>query len=60
MLEVETTSSDEKIQIPKFIEIKEEVTNDTNYRNASLYKKLNSPQKDIEKTFKKQYNGASN
>lgn len=53
MLEVETTSPDEKIQIPKFIEIKEEVTNDTNYRNASLYKKLNSPQKDIEKTLKK-------
>lgn len=39
MLEVETTSSNEDVSIPKFMKIKEEVTNNTDYRNASLYKK---------------------
>ena len=53
MLEVETTSSNEDVSIPKFMKIKEEVTNNTDYRNASLYKKINSPQKSIEKILKK-------
>ena len=52
MLEVETTSSNEDVSIPKFMKIKEEVTNNTDYRNASLYKKINSPQKSIEKILK--------
>lgn len=53
MLEVETTSSNEDVSIPKFIKVQEEVTNNTDYRNASLYKKINSPQKSIEKILKK-------
>lgn len=52
ILEVETTSPNEDISIPQFIKIKEEVTNDISYRNASLYKKINSPQKSIEKILK--------
>ena len=49
----ETTSSNEDVSIPKFMKIKEEVTNNTDYRNASLYRKINSPQKSIEKILKK-------
>lgn len=49
ILEVETTSSDKKIEIPKFIEIKEDVTENTDYRNGSLYKKLNSSKTKTEK-----------
>lgn len=45
ILEVETYSSDKKIKIPNFIEIKEDVTKNIDYRNGSLYKKLNSSKK---------------
>lgn len=53
LLEVEITTPRENVSIPEFITIKEEVTNNIEYRNATLYKKNNSTTKDIEKILKK-------
>lgn len=49
MLEIEQTSSDQVLEIPKFIEVQEEVTNDIAYRNGSLYKKINTIPKEHQK-----------
>ena len=50
MLEIEPTSTKEEITLPNFITTKKEVTEDRNYRNSTLYKKIN---KTIEKNAEK-------
>lgn len=50
MLEIEPTSTKEEITLPNFITTKKEVTEDKNYRNSTLYKKIN---KTVEKNAEK-------
>ena len=45
LLEIEPTTKEEKIALPSFLTIKEEVTNNKDYRNSSLYERLNFKQK---------------
>lgn len=52
ILELEETSETKKRVIPDFIEIIEEITDNIEYRNSSLYQKKNQK----EKKKKKQYN----
>ena len=42
MLEIEPTSPNHEIIMPDFIEIEKEVTNDKNYRNGAIYRKINA------------------
>lgn len=42
ILEIEETNKTKKVNIPSFIEIGENITNNKEYRNSSIYKKLNS------------------
>lgn len=50
MLEIEPTTREDKISIPTFIKVKQEVTEDKNYRNSTLYKGMNQRiEKGVEK-----------
>lgn len=42
ILEIEETNKTKKISIPNFISIDKDITNDINYRNSSIYNKLNN------------------
>ena len=41
ILETELTNVNKKLEIPDFINVKQDITNDLEYRNVNLYKKLN-------------------
>ena len=42
ILEIEPTIEKQSIKIPTFITLEKEVTEDKNYRNSSLYKRMNN------------------
>ena len=50
MLEIEPSSNKREITLPDFIKAEKEVTDDKEYRNSSIYKKLN---KETPKTYQK-------
>ena len=50
MLEIEPSSNKREITLPDFIKVEKEVTDDKEYRNSSIYKKLN---KETPKTYQK-------
>ena len=45
ILEAEMTNDNKKLSIPDFIEVDRDITDDINYRNVNLYKKVNSDSK---------------
>lgn len=42
ILETEATSENSKIEIPSFIKVEKDITKEKEYRNANLYKQINS------------------
>ena len=52
MLEAETPTSNQEIEIPSFITIEKEVTDNKSYRNGSLYKRMNPSKRGIQKNLK--------
>ena len=53
VLETELTNKSKDIQIPDFITVKKDITDDVNYRNANLYRKVNGRRKNAPLVKKK-------
>lgn len=56
ILETGLTNLDKKIVIPDFVKVKKEITEDLNYRNANIFKKINGRKKNSQLVVKKSEN----